>query len=83
VTKVFGFIHKKLKNVMAFNAQNVVVKDKTTSNIENTLSPNQLTLREIEILLSLIRRSTFLGEDLESLYNMVIKLQNQYTEQTK
>jgi hypothetical protein len=68
---------------MAFNASNVVVKDKTTSNIENTLSPNQLTLREIEILLSLIRRSTFLGEDLESLYNMVIKLQNQYIEQTK
>jgi hypothetical protein len=68
---------------MAFNASNVVVKDKTTYNIENTLSPNQLTLREIEILLSLIRRSTFLGEDLESLYNMVIKLQNQYIEQTK
>ena len=68
---------------MAFNAQNVVVKDKTTYNIKNTLSPNQLTLREIEILLSLIRRSTFLGEDLESLYNMVIKLQNQYIEQTK
>jgi hypothetical protein len=68
---------------MGFNASSVVVKDKTTSNIENTLSPNQLTLREIEILLSLIRRSTFLGEDLESLYNMVIKLQNQYIEQTK
>jgi hypothetical protein len=68
---------------MAFNASNVVINNKTTSNIENPLSPNQLTLREIEILLSLIRRSTFLGEDLESLYNMVIKLQNQYTEQTK
>lgn len=68
---------------MAFNAQSVVVKDTTTSNIENTLSPNQLTLREIEILLSLIKRSTFLGEDLEPLYNMVIKLQNQYIEQTK
>jgi len=68
---------------MSFNAQNVVVKDKTTSNIKNTLSPNQLNVKEIEILLSLIRRSTFLGEDLEPLYNMVIKLQNQYTEQTK
>jgi hypothetical protein len=68
---------------MAFNASNVVVKDKTTLNIENTLSPNQLNVKEIEILLSLIRRSTFLGEDLEPLYNMVIKLQNQYIEQTK
>jgi hypothetical protein len=68
---------------MAFNAQNVVVQDKTISKVENTLSPNHLNVREIEILLSLIRRSTFLGEDLEPLYNMVIKLQNQYTEQTK
>jgi hypothetical protein len=68
---------------MAFNAQNVVVQGKTTSKIENTLSPDQLNVKEIEILLSLIRRSTFLGEDLESLYNMVIKLQNQYLEQTK
>jgi hypothetical protein len=68
---------------MAFNAQNVVVQGKTTSNIENTLSPDQLNVKEIEILLSLIRRSTFLGEDLEPLYNMVIKLQNQYLEQTK
>ncbi len=33
---------------MAFNAQNVVVKDKTTSNIENTLSPNQLNLKVSE-----------------------------------
>jgi hypothetical protein len=66
---------------MGFNASNVVIQGKTTSNIENTLSPNQLTLREIEILLSLIKRSTFLGEDLEPLYNMVIKLQNQYLEQ--
>jgi hypothetical protein len=41
-------------------------------------SSNQLTCKEIEVLLSLIKRSNFLGEDIESLYNMVIKLQNQY-----
>jgi hypothetical protein len=68
---------------MSFNASNVVVQGKTTSKIENSLSLNQLNVKEIEILLSLIRRSTFLGEDLEPLYNMVIKLQNQYLEQTK
>jgi len=44
---------------------------------------NQLTLEEIEVLLSLIKRSNFLGEDLEPLYNLVLKLQNQYLEQTK
>jgi hypothetical protein len=81
--KVFGFIHKIKKIVMSFNASNLITPDKTISKVENTLSPNHLNVREIEILLSLIRRSTFLGEDLEPLYNMVIKLQNQYTEQTK
>ena len=70
---------------MSFNASNVVIHkgESTTQNKENTLSPDQLTLKEIEILLSLIKRSTFLGEDIEPLYNMVIKLQNQYLEQTK
>ena len=70
---------------MSFNASNVITHkgESTTQNKENTLSPNQLTLKEIEILLSLIKRSTFLGEDIEPLYNMVIKLQNQYLEQTK
>lgn len=70
---------------MSFNASNVVTHkgESTTQNKENTLSPNQLTLKEIEILFSLIKRSTFLGENIEPLYNMVIKLQNQYLEQTK
>lgn len=44
---------------------------------------NQLTPEEIEVILSLIKRSNFLGEDLEPLYNLVLKLQNQYLEQTK
>lgn len=44
---------------------------------------NQLSIQEIEILLSMIKRSNFLGEDIEHLYNLVVKLQNQYTEQTQ
>jgi len=44
---------------------------------------NQLSVQEIEVLLSMIKRTTFLGEDIEHLYNLVVKLQNQYTEQTK
>ena len=48
------------------------------------LSPkNQLSTKEIEVLLSLIKRTTFLGEDIEPLYNLVMKLQNQYIELTK
>jgi hypothetical protein len=43
---------------------------------------NQLSIQEIEVLLSMIKRTNFLGEDIEPLYNLIVKLQNQYTEQT-
>jgi len=39
---------------------------------------NQLTKEEIQFLMDLIRRSSFQGESLEGLYNLVLKLQNQY-----
>jgi hypothetical protein len=47
------------------------------------LPPNQLSQQEIEVLLSMIKRTTFLGEDIEPLYTLIIKLQNQYLEQSK
>ena len=50
---------------------------------QKELAPDQLTTQEIEVLLSMIKRTNFLGEDIEPLYNLVIKLQSQYTEQTK
>jgi hypothetical protein len=50
---------------------------------QQPLSSNQLTAKEVEVLLSMIKRTTFLGEDIEPLYNLVLKLQNQYIEQTK
>jgi glutathione peroxidase-family protein len=54
-----------------------------TSSPSEDQSLNQLTIQEIEVLLSMIKRTTFLGEDIEPLYNLVAKLQNQYTEQIK
>lgn len=39
---------------------------------------NALTKEEIEFLLMLIKQSTFQGESLENLYNLVLKLQQQY-----
>jgi hypothetical protein len=83
----FTFILKKIYNiVMAFTANNVQTLNNNvqTSNIDTTpLLPAQLNAKELEVLLSLIKASTFLGEDVEAIYNMVIKLQNQYLEQTK
>ncbi len=40
--------------------------------------PNALTKQELEFIITLIRQSSFQGESLENLYNLVLKLQNQY-----
>ena len=69
---------------MAFNASNIQISGQEQIQTSlNLPTPNQLNARELEILLSLIKRSQFLGEDIEPLYIMVIKLQNQYLDQTK
>jgi hypothetical protein len=57
--------------------------DKIKQNQPEPQLSNQLNSEELEVLLSLIKKSSFLGEDIEPLYNMVVKLQNQYIEQTK
>jgi hypothetical protein len=62
---------------MAFNG---IFNSDKQEQIQIPQSPTQLSPTEIEVLLSLIKRSNFLGEDIEPLYNMVAKLQNQYLE---
>lgn len=44
---------------------------------------NNLDIAEIEFILSLIKNSTFKGENLDILYKIAVKLQNQYTEISK
>ena len=68
---------------MGFKASSLKVKDQTQENKNTSLSPEQLNTQEIEILLSLIKRSTFVGEDIENLYSLVVKLQKQYLNTTK
>ena len=69
-------IFKKL--VMAFNARNLTVPEKVTTNDQDSL-----TLEEIQLILASLRNSTFKGEHIELLYNTVLKLQNQYIKQQK
>lgn len=42
-------------------------------------SKDNLTSEEIALILNLIKNSPFKGGDVEVIYNLVIKLQNQYT----
>jgi glutathione peroxidase-family protein len=73
-------LNKIKKIVMGFTANHL---EGQSPQIDTPLSPNQLTVMEIEVLLSMIKRTTFLGEDIEPLYNLVNKLQNQHIEQSK
>ena len=45
---------------------------------QSTVDPNALNKQEIELLLALVKQSHFKGESLENLYNLVLKLQQQY-----
>jgi hypothetical protein len=66
---------------MSFTANHIEGPTLNNKNKNIPLTPNQLNVKELEVLLSIIRKSTFVGEDIEPIYNMVIKLQNQYLEQ--
>ena len=47
--------------------------------ISNKKEPdNSLTKDELEFLLIALKRASFTGDQLETLFNIVIKLQNQY-----
>ena len=45
---------------------------------EPTINPNTLNKQELELLINLIKQSHFQGDSLENLYNLVLKLQQQY-----
>ena len=44
---------------------------------------DNLEKQEIEFILNTIKNSTFKGEDLDMLYKVVVKLQNQYVDLNK
>jgi len=39
---------------------------------------NSLDKQELSIILNLIKETTFKGEDIETMYNLILKLQDQY-----
>ena len=81
--RVFGYMHNILyfikkvtsKYIMGFRSSNTIIKKETKAKSQSDINLNET---EIVTLLSLVKRSTFSGEDIESLYNLVLKLQQQY-----
>lgn len=71
----FGCIHKIIKLVMG------IIQNQNQTKINPAQTTGQdysLNKSELEYLLLLIKQSTFRGEELEKLYNLVFKLQQQY-----
>jgi hypothetical protein len=62
---------------MSFSASNIVNKTGKQTN------PDELEIQEIEFLLFAIKNMNFKGEQLELLYNIVVKLQNQHISKSK
>jgi DNA polymerase III gamma/tau subunit len=48
------------------------------NNQQPVVDQNALTTQELEFLLDAMRQILIKGEQVESFYNMIIKLQNQY-----
>ena len=54
-------------------------KSAAKANPKPKLPKDSLDKTEITIILNLIKNTTFKGDNLETMYNLVVKLQNQYT----
>lgn len=65
---------------MGFKSNNINIINKTEEPLTNN---NELEASELSLLLNLIKQSHFIGENVEIIYNMVLKLQNQYIQKTK
>ncbi len=50
---------------------------------EKAVDLNKLSKQELETLLIIIKNTTITGEQVELFYNLIIKLQNQYTQSQK
>jgi hypothetical protein len=65
---------------MGFFSSNSVVQNQIEtpppSIVDNV--NNNLSKEEISLVLDIVRQTTFKGENIEPLYNLVLKLQNQY-----
>jgi len=46
-------------------------------------SKNSLDQKEITIILNLIKNTSFRGDNIETIYSLILKLQNQYTKLEK
>tara|TARA_R110001592_G_scaffold280297_1_gene547686 strand:- start:216 stop:419 length:204 start_codon:yes stop_codon:yes gene_type:complete len=62
---------------MAFKFNKKTPKQTKSPTVVKPLK-NSLDSTEITIILNLIKNTTFRGDNIEAMYNLIVKLQNQY-----
>jgi hypothetical protein len=65
---------------MAFSTKDLVVGNETVKTPDTN---NELSLPELEFLLTVLRNVDLKGHQVEMFYNMSLKIQNQYIKKTK
>jgi len=63
---------------MAFSSKNLSTDNKKEEPSQAPLSSLAFSKEEIELILLMIKDATFKGEHVETIYNLVYKLQQQY-----
>ena len=76
ISKKFSPFLKQI--VMAFKSNNKVFPPKPKTQSPLPSLKDNLDKQELTIILNMIKETKFKGEDIELLYKLVIKLQNQY-----
>jgi F420-0:gamma-glutamyl ligase len=60
-----------------------IITDTTGNVIKSSSIDNNLSIEDLDFLLQYLRNADLKGYQVEMFYNLVIKLQNQYIEQSK
>ena len=60
-----------------------IITDTTGNVIKSSSIDNNLSIEDLDFLLQYLRDANLKGYQVEMFYNLVIKLQNQYIEQSK
>ncbi len=65
---------------MAFSAKNIEINNKPEEPLKAPLHTLNLTKTEVETLLLMVKEAHFKGEHVQKVYELVIKLQNYYSQ---
>ena len=67
---------------MAFKATQVAAPKAEENNTPTPATDNQLSAQELAFLINTLKKANLIGEQVEFMYTLILKLQNQYIAQS-